>query len=63
MPDPLVETKLLLPRPRREVVPRPRLADLLQRGTEAPDHARLGARRVRQDDPARRLAGRRGRAR
>ena len=36
MPDPLVETKLLLPRPRREVVPRPRLADLLQQGSDAP---------------------------
>ncbi len=36
MPDPLVETKLLLPRPRREVVSRPRLADLLQRGAHAP---------------------------
>ena len=35
MPDPLVETKLLLPRPRREVVPRPRLAELLQRGADA----------------------------
>jgi ATP/maltotriose-dependent transcriptional regulator MalT len=33
MTDPLVETKLLLPRPRREVVVRPRLADLLFRGS------------------------------
>ena len=36
MTDPLVETKLLLPRPRREVVPRPRLADVLLRGSHAP---------------------------
>jgi LuxR family maltose regulon positive regulatory protein len=36
MSDPLVETKLLLPRLRREVVPRPRLAELLQRGADAP---------------------------
>ena len=36
MPDPLVETKLLLPEPRRALVPRPRLADLLQRGADAP---------------------------
>ncbi len=36
MPDPLVETKLLVPRPRREVVARPRLADLLERGADAP---------------------------
>ena len=36
MADPLVETKLLLPRSRREVVPRPRLAALLARASEAP---------------------------
>jgi LuxR family transcriptional regulator, maltose regulon positive regulatory protein len=36
MVDPLVETKLLLPRPRREVVPRPRLAGLLLRGSDGP---------------------------
>src|SRR3954452_19872802 len=36
MADPLVETKLLLPRPRREIVPRPRLADLLLRGSHGP---------------------------
>jgi LuxR family transcriptional regulator, maltose regulon positive regulatory protein len=36
MVDPLVETKLLLPRARRKVVPRPRLADLLLRGTHGP---------------------------
>ena len=36
MADPLVETKLLLPRPRREVVLRPRLADLLLRGSHGP---------------------------
>lgn len=36
MADPLVETKLLLPRPRREVVPRPRLAELLLRGSHGP---------------------------
>ncbi|MCW2766289.1 MAG: ATP-dependent transcriptional regulator, MalT-like, LuxR family [Nocardioides sp.] len=36
MADPLVETKLLLPRPRREVVLRPRLADLLRRGSHGP---------------------------
>ncbi len=36
MADPLVETKLLLPRPRREIVLRPRLADLLQRASHAP---------------------------
>jgi LuxR family maltose regulon positive regulatory protein len=35
MADPLVETKLLLPRPRREVVLRPRLADLLRHGAHA----------------------------
>ena len=56
MADPLVETKLLLPRPRREVVPRPRLADLLDRGVGGPGHAGLRARRVRQDDPAGLLA-------
>jgi LuxR family transcriptional regulator, maltose regulon positive regulatory protein len=33
MTDTLVETKLLLPRPRREVVLRPRLTDLLVRGS------------------------------
>ena len=36
MAHPLVETKLLLPRPRREVVPRPRLAHLLLRGSRGP---------------------------
>ena len=36
MADPLVETKLLLPRSRREVVPRPRLAGLLARASKAP---------------------------
>ncbi len=36
MTDPLVETKLLLPKPRREVVLRPRLSDLLLRGSHAP---------------------------
>ncbi len=36
MVDPLVETKLLLPRLRREVVARPRLADLLRRAADAP---------------------------
>jgi len=36
MADPLVETKLLLPSPRREVVARPRLADLLLRAAAAP---------------------------
>lgn len=36
MANPLVETKLLLPASRREVVLRPRLADLLRRGTLAP---------------------------
>ncbi|MEO5851171.1 MAG: LuxR C-terminal-related transcriptional regulator [Nocardioides sp.] len=35
MADPLVETKLLLPRPRREIVLRPRLSDLLRRASEA----------------------------
>lgn len=34
--DPLVETKLLLPGPRREVVLRPRLSELLQRAAHAP---------------------------
>ena len=33
MADPLLETKLLLPKPRREVVPRPRLSELLLRGS------------------------------
>ena len=33
MPDALVETKLLLPRPRTLAVARPRLDDLLARGT------------------------------
>ncbi len=33
MADPLVETKLLLPEPRRELVLRPRLLDLLRRGS------------------------------
>ncbi|CUR58537.1 ATP-dependent transcriptional regulator, MalT-like, LuxR family [metagenome] len=36
MADPLLETKLLLPRPRRETVPRPRLADLLRRASAIP---------------------------
>jgi LuxR family maltose regulon positive regulatory protein len=36
MAVPLVETKLLLPRPLRAVVPRPRLDDLLRRGAHAP---------------------------
>ena len=36
MADPLVETKLLRPRPRHEVVLRPRLADLLHRGAQGP---------------------------
>jgi LuxR family maltose regulon positive regulatory protein len=36
MADLLVESKLLLPAPRREVVLRPRLAELLQRGSRAP---------------------------
>jgi LuxR family maltose regulon positive regulatory protein len=36
MPDPLVETKLLLPRPRQQAVPRPRLAALLAAAREAP---------------------------
>ena len=36
MADPLVKTKLLLPRPCREVVVRPRLADLLHRGAHGP---------------------------
>lgn len=36
MADPLVETKLLLPRPGRPVVLRPRLADLLLRGSRGP---------------------------
>ena len=36
MADPLVETKLLLPRPRRKVVLRPRLVELLIRGSQGP---------------------------
>ncbi|MFC7493631.1 MULTISPECIES: LuxR C-terminal-related transcriptional regulator [unclassified Nocardioides] len=36
MTDALVETKLLQPRPRREVVPRPRLAGLMNRASQAP---------------------------
>ena len=36
MADPLIETKLLLPKPRREVVLRPRLSDLLLRGSRGP---------------------------
>ncbi len=36
MVEPVVETKLLLPRPRRDVVLRPRLADLLLRGAHIP---------------------------
>ncbi len=36
MADPLVETKLLRPAVRRQVVPRPRLDALLRRGAEAP---------------------------
>jgi len=36
MADPLVETKLLVPRPRRAVVHRPRLAGLLERAADAP---------------------------
>lgn len=36
MVDPLVETKLLRPTPRRDVVARPRLADLLQRASSSP---------------------------
>ncbi len=36
MADPLVETKLVLPQPRGELVLRPRLADLLHRGSQCP---------------------------
>lgn len=36
MADPLVETKLLLPRVRRETVSRPRLDEILNRGLDAP---------------------------
>ena len=36
MVAPVMETKLLLPRPRRDVVLRPRLADLLLRGAQGP---------------------------
>ncbi len=36
MADLLVETKLLRPRPRRQVVVRPRLAELLQRASDSP---------------------------
>ncbi len=36
MVAPPVKTKLLVPRPRRKVVPRPRLADLLRRGSHGP---------------------------
>ena len=36
MADPLVETKLLLPRVRRDTVARPRLDDLLDRAVDAP---------------------------
>ena len=36
MADPLIETKLLLPKPRRDVVLRPRLSDLLLRGSHGP---------------------------
>ncbi|GAB3764971.1 LuxR family maltose regulon positive regulatory protein [Nocardioides ginsengisegetis] len=36
MADPLVETKLLAPRPRRALVPRPRLDDLLRRASDSP---------------------------
>jgi LuxR family maltose regulon positive regulatory protein len=36
MADPLVETKLLRPWPRRDVVARPRLADLLGRAAQSP---------------------------
>jgi LuxR family transcriptional regulator, maltose regulon positive regulatory protein len=35
MPSPLLETKLYVPRSRRRVVPRPRLAERLDRGTES----------------------------
>ena len=35
MVDALVQTKLLLPRPRRALVPRPRLSDALHRGRDA----------------------------
>jgi len=34
--DLLVETKLLRPRPRHEVVMRPRLGDLLERASDSP---------------------------
>lgn len=36
MADPLIETKLLLPKPRPDVVVRPRLSDLLLRGSHGP---------------------------
>jgi len=36
MADPLVETKLLQPSPRRDVVARPRLADMLERASGSP---------------------------
>src|SRR5215210_1765074 len=35
MASPLLETKLYVPRPRRGVVPRPRLSERLEQGTEA----------------------------
>ena len=57
MPDSLVGTKLIAPRLRARAVARPRLEALLQRGTGVGPHSGLGARRLRQDDDAGRVAG------
>ena len=57
MPAPLLETKLYVPRPRRGLVPRPRLIERLDRGAASKLDARVRAGRLRQDDVARRVAG------
>ena len=57
MPDPLVETKLLVPRPRARAVPRRRLDELLGSRFDCDPDAGLGTGRVRQDHDAGQLAG------
>ena len=57
MPAPLLETKLYVPRPRRGLVPRPRLIERLDRGAAAKLDAGVRAGRLRQDDAAGRVAG------
>ena len=52
MTDLLVETKLLLPRPGRELVARPRLVEMIESRLPRSADPRLGACGLRQDDTA-----------